>query len=293
MRLWNKHLRKTARKVFTVFGASLVAAAVLGACGPEKASGAQEEEQDKNVAATDWDEERAKVVLGEALAQKGGWRFVYEVAESDASKEVLEDTVSILQKRMKDYVEANVYQDGAGRIVIEIPLISDKEDAKLIEKLIEIKGQSYFIKQKDAKGNLNFEERDGVMRLNKEIEELQRDGSIAWASEDVSEAKVVNSPSSTGKMDYLVEITMTEEGKEKVEAATQEAFQDGAAPIGFYSDGEIIMAPKTQSVIKNGRLVITSINTYEEASRLAAVLGSGEIKVTLNKQESKHYEPVW
>lgn len=124
------------------------------------------------------------VNLGLDLA--GGVSITYQVVgEENPSSTDMQDTIAKLQKRVEGYsTEAIVYQEGANRINIEIPGVSD---ANAILQELGRPGALYFISQTDSEGNQNYAQQsvrneDGTYGyayvLNKTIDELLEDGSV-------------------------------------------------------------------------------------------------------------------
>ena len=130
------------------------------------------------------------IKLGLDLA--GGVSITYE-AEGDPTKEQMKDTVYKLQKRVEGYsTEALVYQEGSDRINIEIPGVSDAN--KILEEL-------------GKPGSLEFQNEDGETIL---------------AGTDIKTAEAgTQSNSTTGSKDYVVQLTLTDEGAKKFAEVTE------------------------------------------------------------------------
>ena len=95
----------------------------------------------------------SEIKLGLDLA--GGVSITYQVVgDEEPSSEDMSDTIYKLQKRVEVYSpEAQVYQEGADRINIEIPGVSD---ANTILEDLGRPGALYFIAQTDSEGNQNY-----------------------------------------------------------------------------------------------------------------------------------------
>ena len=101
----------------------------------------------------------------------------------------MQDTIYKLQKRVEQYsTEAQVYQEGENRIIVEIPGVNDAN--KILEELGK-PGSLYFIAHKDAQGNENYtyNAQTKEYELVKTIEEIEADGSIVLSGTDVKDAK--------------------------------------------------------------------------------------------------------
>ncbi len=232
--------------------------------------------------------------LGLDLA--GGVSITYQVVGDETpSATDMSDTISKLQKRVENYsTEAIVYQEGTDRINIEIPGVSD---ANMILQELGRPGTLYFISQTDPEGNLNYSQQgiqnpDGsygyTYVLNKSIDVLLEDGSILVQGTDVKDAQAgsTRTNDSLQNMVYAVNLTMTEEGKEKFAQATQNAFDKGET-LAIYYDGSIISAPSVNAVITDGNAQISPMESYERAENLASTIRIGGLKLELEELHSK------
>ena len=184
----------------------------------------------------------ASINLG--LDLEGGVSITYQVVgDEEPSSEDMADTIYKLQKRVEGYsTEAVVYQEGADRINIEIPGVSD---ANAILEELGKPGSLYFISQTGPDGNLNYqavgtdEAGSLVYLMSKTIEELQEDGSIVLVGTDVKDAQAVTLTDNMQNSQFGVSLSMTPEGTTKFADATAKAYQNGES-IAIYYDGKII-----------------------------------------------------
>ena len=237
--------------------------------------------------------------LGLDLA--GGVSITYEVVgDGTPSKEDMSDTIYKLQQRVQQYsTESQVYQEGANRINIEIPGVSDAN--KILEELGQ-PGNLYFIAQTDKDGNENYTYSSGfsydadgnvVMDenpvfgyvLNKTIDELKADGSIVLAGEDVASAQAGYQQDSYGAQEPVVSLEFTENGTKAFADATTKAFANSES-IGIYYDGQFISVPNVQAAITDGKAVITGMSSFEAADNLASMIRIGGLKLQLNELRS-------
>ncbi len=226
------------------------------------------------------------------LDLEGGVSITYQVVgEEEPSSEDMADTIYKLQKRVEGYsTEAVVYQEGSDRINIEIPGVSD---ANAILEELGKPGSLYFISETDPEGNLNYQalgmDNSGglVYAMNKTIEELLADGgSVALTGTDVKDAQAGSITNNMQNSEFVVSLSMTEEGTKKFADATAAAYESGQS-IGIYYDGKIISAPNVNSVISDGQAQITGSFTYEEANQLASTIRIGGLKLELEELHSK------
>ncbi len=231
------------------------------------------------------------ISLGLDLA--GGVSITYQVVgdeEPDATD--MSDTIAKLQKRVYNYsTEAIVYQEGTDRINIEIPGVSD---ANGILRELGKPGALYFIHQTDEEGNPNYQvkaEADGSYRyvLARPFEEIEASGSVALVGTDIKEAVAGTQQNQYGNSEFMVHLTMTDEGREKFAAATERAYNGGvnSQTLGIYYDGEFISVPLVSSVLTSGEASISPMENYERAENLAATIRIGGLKLQLEELHSK------
>lgn len=231
----------------------------------------------------------ASINLG--LDLEGGVSITYKVVgDGKPSKEDMSDTIYKLQQRVEGYsTEAVVYQEGEDRINIEIPGVSD---ANTILEDLGKPGALYFISQYDPEGNLNYQaigtDEDGrlVYMLYNTIEALQENGSVKLVGTDVKDARAISNTDSMGNSQYVVSLTMTEEGTTKFADATSKAYANRES-LAIYYDDSIISAPNVNSAITNGQAQIEGSFTYEEAQQLASTIRIGGLKLELEELHSK------
>ncbi len=231
----------------------------------------------------------ASINLG--LDLEGGVSITYQVVgEEDPSTEDMNDTIYKLQKRVEGYsTEAVVYQEGTDRINIEIPGVSD---ANAILEELGKPGSLYFIAEHDSEGNLNYEpvgmddSGELIYTMYKTIDELEADGSIKLVGTDVKNAQAASVTDSMQNSQFVISLTMTEEGTAKFAEATTSALQKGES-IGIYYDGRIISAPSVNAAITDGEAQITGSFTYEKAQQLASTIRIGGLKLELEELHSK------
>ena len=186
------------------------------------------------------------------LDLSGGVSITYEATEAMPAQEDMDDTIFKLQQRVEQYsTEAQVYQQGLNRINIEIPGVSDANT--ILEEL-------------GKPGTLEFQDEDGNVLL---------EGTDVASAEGVS-----TTDSSTGQREYIVELTMTDEGKQKFADATTE---NVGKQIAIVYDDETISAPTVNEAITGGQAQITGMDSLEEAQNLAASIRIGSLSLDLTE----------
>lgn len=193
------------------------------------------------------------IILG--LDLSGGVSITYRaVGEEAPSSEDMKDTVYKLQQRVSGYsTEAQVYQEGADRINIEIPGVSDAN--AILEEL-------------GKPGSLSFE--------------LQ-DGTVVLEGTDVETARAGTSPDSMGNSQNVVELVLTSEGTKKFADATSKNI---GKIIYIVYDGQVISSPVVQSAITEGTAQITGMADHDEAEKLASSIRIGSLSLELEELRS-------
>ncbi len=233
------------------------------------------------------------IKLGLDLA--GGVSITYQVVgEEEPDATDMADTIGKLQKRVEGYsTEAVVYKEGTDRINIEIPGVTDAN--KILQELGK-PGQLYFIHETTEDGTVNYSMKtvtgaDGSVgyayTLDRSLEELTEDGSIAVVGTDIKDAQAGGYQNQMGNTEIVVSLTMTDEGKEKFAKATERAYNKNQETIGIYYDGEFVSVPQVQSVITEGTAQISGSASFEEAEQLASTIRIGGLKLELEELHSK------
>lgn len=193
------------------------------------------------------------IKLGLDLA--GGVSITYQAKGDTPTKEEMSDTIYKLQKRVEQYsTEASVYQEGEDRISIEIPGVSDAN--QILEDL-------------GKPGSLEFQDESGEVVLK---------------GTDVKTAKAGStSNQTTGATQYIVELTLTEEGTTKFAEATA---ANVGKRISIIYDGEVISNPTVNTAIEGGEAYIDGMESFEAAEELASTIRIGGLQLELEELRS-------
>ena len=207
------------------------------------------------------------VMLGLDLV--GGSEITYEanIPDGTSSEDVstgMNSAVAMLRARldMLDYTEANVYASGSNRIVVEIPNVTDPEEA--VQKL----GTTAIVEFRDA---------DGKVWLN---------------GQDIKSAKYQYSAvDNTGFAQHHVVLEFTSDGQKKFTEATRAAANRSGNDnyIDIVMDGESISAPfvdkdKYRSTGINSDTAIITLGggaSAESARYLANIISAGQLPFSL------------
>lgn len=195
--------------------------------------------------------------IKQGLDLAGGVSITYQVAgEAEPSAEDMADTVYKLQRRVEGYsTEAQVYQEGADRINIEIPGVSDANT--ILEEL-------------GKPGSLIFMSADGAEVLN---------------GTDVADAQARTQQDDMGNSQPVVQLTLTEGGAQKFAIATALAAPNHDIIYIIY-DNMIVSAPSVQTEITDGIAIITGMPDYATAENLASTIRIGGLKLELEELRS-------
>ncbi len=209
----------------------------------------------------------------------GGVSITYQTVKENPTAEEMSDTQYKLQLRVDNYsTEAAVYQEGSNRINVDIPGVSDAEQ---ILKELGQAGSIYFVY---GSGNITYDYEVGSFVLARTIEEIQADGEVVLTGSDIAKAEALmqQTQSGVGK-EYVVSLTLNDEGKTKFADATRKSIGE---QIAIVYDGEVISAPYVNSAITDGNAVITGMDGFEEANKLASTIRIGALPLELTEIRS-------
>ncbi len=195
------------------------------------------------------------IKLGLDLA--GGVSITYQVVgDEEPSAEDMADTIYKLQRRVEGYSnESQVYQEGSDRINIEIPGVSDAN--AILEEL-------------GKPGSLVF---------------LDSSQNEVLTGTDIADARAATQQDQMGNSEFVVSLTMTEEGREKFAEATRAAYPTNDI-ISIVYDNVVIRTPRVQAEITDGQAVITGMESFEDAEQLASTIRIGGLRLELEELRS-------
>ena len=195
------------------------------------------------------------IKLGLDLA--GGVSITYQVVgDEEPSAEDMADTIYKLQRRVEGYSnESQVYQEGSDRINIEIPGVSDAN--AILEEL-------------GKPGSLVF---------------LDSSQNEVLTGTDIADARAATQQDQMGNSEFVVSLTMTEEGREKFAEATRAAYPTNDI-ISIVYDNVVLRTPRVQAEITDGQAVITGMESFEDAEQLASTIRIGGLRLELEELRS-------
>ena len=201
----------------------------------------------------------------------GGSRIVYEAEIPDGyDTNNLSDDMNSVQKVIrqrltdKGFTEATVSLSGENRVTVEIPQITNPEEA---------------VQTLGTTAQLTF---------------LDADGKEWLSGSDIKKASYGYGNPTNGMSDqHYVEVQFTSEGKEKFAEATGSvaARTDGTNQLYIVMDKQIISAPSVSEKIDNDSCVITGNFTRDSATELANLINAGQIPFSLKQVELRSVGP--
>ncbi len=202
----------------------------------------------------------------------GGSRIVYEAQIPDGyDMSNLSDDMNSVQKVIrqrltdKGFTEATVTLTGDNRVTVEIPQITNPEEA---------------VQTLGTTAQLRFMDADGKEWLT---------------GEDISKASYgYGRPTGTEVADvHYVQVQFTSEGQQKFAEATESVASrtDGTNQLYIVMDDQIISYPSVNQKIDNDSCVISGSFTRESAQELADLINAGQIPFSLTQVELRSVGP--
>ena len=189
------------------------------------------------------------------LDLSGGVSITYQAkGDESPSSEDMNDTVYKLQQRVQGYsTEAQVYQEGANRINIEIPGVSDA---------------NAILTELGKPGSLEF-------RL--------ADGTVVLTGTQVDTASAQQQQNEMGNREYVVRLELNKDGTDAFAKATSE---NVGKIIEIVYDNQVISSPRVNEAITGGTAYISGMASVEEAQNLASSIRIGSLSLELEEIRS-------
>lgn len=203
----------------------------------------------------------AEGAINKGLDLVGGSYIVYE-ANVEGTPEGLSDNMNAVKSMMRarldtlGYTEGTVTLSGDKRVIIEIPEITDPEEA--VQKL----GSTAVLKFTDYQGNVIMEGSD--------VEK-----AVAAYGDAVGK----------GYPTYYISLTLKSDSVSKFADATAKiaGYGTGSNYISITLDGSIISTASVSERLNTKDVVITGSFTQEEAQWLADVISAGQLPFDLKE----------
>lgn len=227
-------------------------------------------------------------VLGKKLFFKlgldlqGGTHLTYQGDLSKISSDSKKDAMSAV----RDVIERRVNAFGVSE-----PVISVSGDDRLIIELPGIKDIDAAVNQIGKTPYLDFREENpdytpGSDATNLDINQLFKPTKLNGAS--LSRAEVTFSGSQQGLSTPQISLVFNNEGKDLFAQITQ---RNVGKRVAIFLDNELLSAPTVETVIKDGKAVITGNFSLDEAKKLATNLNSGALPVPIKLLSQQNVGP--
>ena len=201
----------------------------------------------------------------------GGSRIVYEAEIPDGYdmnnlSDDMNSVQNVIRQRLTDkgFTEATVSLSGDNRVTVEIPQITNPEEA---------------VQTLGTTAQLTF---------------LDADGKEWLSGSDIKKASYGYGNPTNGMSDqHYVEVQFTSEGQKKFAEATGSvaARTDGTNILYIMMDKQIISYPSVSEKIDNDSCVITGNFTRDSATELANLINAGQIPFSLKQVELRSVGP--
>lgn len=184
------------------------------------------------------------------------------------SQEDMDAAMAVVRTRLdsQGYYDATVVQRGNKTISIEIPNISDPEEA------VQMLGATAKLTFRDPEGNVIMEGGTDVKRATYKYGQTTENGA----------------------MEHYVELEFTSEGTKKFSEATSVISANAAGNnyISIYLDEDVISSPSVSEPITTSTCVINGSFTEASASALANQIQSGQLPFALKEAELRSIGPT-
>ena len=119
---------------------------------------------------------------------------------------------------------------------------------------------------------------DSYLRYDYDADPIYMPNQVVISGTDIASAKAGMTADSYNQTDYVVDLVLTDEGRDKFSEATA---RNIGQPIYIIYNGKIQSAPRVMTQISDGRAQITGMGSYEEANKLAQTIRIGAVPVPL------------
>lgn len=216
----------------------------------------------------------------------GGTHLVYQadlsqLAAGQSKADAMEGVRDVIERRVNIFgvAEPLVQVEGTDRLVVELAGIKD------IYEAIKLIGGTPFLEFKEERPEA---ERGAILEAQQKQQRLEEDPYFvptALTGKYLNRAQVTFSSGTQQLGGPQVSLELNDEGAKIFKALTEKNLNK---PLAIYLDGVPISAPIVESVIPDGKAVITGKFSIEEAKILATRLIAGALPVPIRlvSQES-------
>ncbi len=205
--------------------------------------------------------------IRQGLDLVGGSVITYEAQADSVTEEQMQSVENVLRTRLDSlgYSEATVSRQGEKKVRVEIPAISNPQEA------VETLGQTAVLSFKDSDGNVVLE---GV---------------------DVASATAAYGPvDETQVSAHYVSLKLKDSGVDKFYNATLAASQkaQGSNYIAITLDDEVISQPTVKTAINSADCIISGgFEDAKDSAELAAIINSGNLPFAIKDVELSSIGP--
>ncbi|TZE83511.1 protein translocase subunit SecD [Calorimonas adulescens] len=204
--------------------------------------------------------EPIKNSIRQGLDLKGGVYAIME-AQGNVTQDDISKAIVVINDRVNalGVTEPIIVPEGTNRIRVELPGVSDPESA------------------------INF------LGQTAQLQFIGPDGKIVLTGADVKDSRAVLGKDEMGVETPQVTLSLTPDGAKKFADATEKYLNQ---QISIVLDDKVISAPVVRSKITGGEAVITGLENFDEASKLAIQIRSGALPVPLKPIEIRTVGPT-
>ena len=208
-----------------------------------------------------------------------------------ATNSELESAKQIIETRMvsQNITDYELYTDEANnRIIVRFPWKSDEADFDP-EKAINELSATAMLTFREGMEYETMEYGEGGREIYKTPKGTTADTIILEGADVVTAQPGVQQDQETGATQYVVQLELSEEGKEKFSEATGRLI---GSVISIWMDDVMISYPNVKSQLTDGNAVISGTFTSEEATTLAAQIQAGALPFALETSNFNSLAPT-
>ena len=207
-----------------------------------------------------------------------------DATQLNAAKEIIE--TRMVSNSITDY---EIYTDPTNnRIIVRFPWRSDEQDFDPEAAIDELAATAQLTFRRGMEYETMEYGEDGTPVYKTPAGETA-EGIILEGADVVSATPGMTQDESTGEYQYVVGLTLSDEGREKFAEATSEMVGD---TISIWMDDVMLSAPTVQEAITNGECSITGDFTSEEATQLANQIQAGALPFALQVSSFSSMPPT-
>ena len=209
-------------------------------------------------------------------------------AEDTAAEDTAEDAAEPADTAAEDTADDAAAEDAAesADTAAENKDISLSQAERILQDL-GTPGSLCFITMTGDDGVSNFSytgKTESGYEMTRTLDEIREAGSVVLDGTDVADAQGgAITDQTTSAMQYVVSLTLTDEGSKKFAEATA---ANVGKQIAIIYDNGVVSAPRVNEAIGGGQAQITGMSTLEEARNLASYIRIGSLSLELEEIRS-------